>query len=72
MAIKLTVSGYRQRIWVEHADIVDAIEAHDVTRASAAAQAHTHAASVVVLKNIDTVANRDLPQVDADMLLVPR
>ena len=72
MAVTLTVSEYRQRIWDEHAEIVESIDAHDATRAGAAAQAHTDAASVVVLKNIDQFTNRDVAQVDVEVLTAPQ
>ncbi len=72
MAVTLTVSGYRERVWDEHADIVAAIEAHDMIRAGAAAEAHTHAASLVVLKNFDQFITRDVPNPRAEMVVLPQ
>jgi DNA-binding GntR family transcriptional regulator len=50
MAATLTISGYPQHVWEEHAAIVDAIDAHDAGLAGALAAAHTRAASARLME----------------------
>lgn len=53
MAVTLTLDGYRNRVWDEHAAILEAIEAHDSDEAGARAEAHATAALDAVMKNLD-------------------
>lgn len=57
MAITLTLRGYRDRAWDEHAAILKAIEAHNTERAGALAAAHTTAALAAVMKNFRATAD---------------
>jgi DNA-binding GntR family transcriptional regulator len=52
MAVTLTVPGMRARVWDEHASILDAIDAHDTTRAAAEAEAHLQAASAMLVEQL--------------------
>ena len=58
MAATLTPAGYRKRVWDEHAGILKAIEAHDVGKAGALAEAHISAATVFVMKNVDELMRK--------------
>jgi DNA-binding GntR family transcriptional regulator len=62
MAATLKQTGYPQTAWDEHAGIVDAIEAQDVTLAGKRAAAHMSAASV---RMAETFA-RELERMQAD------
>jgi DNA-binding GntR family transcriptional regulator len=57
MTLTLTVDGYRNKVWNEHAAIIDAIDDHDASRAAALAEAHINAASAEVMKNLDSLMN---------------
>lgn len=56
MAVTLTVPTLRERVWDEHASILDAIDAHDAARAAAEAEAHMRAASATLLQRFMTTA----------------
>jgi DNA-binding GntR family transcriptional regulator len=58
MAVTLTLDGYRNRVWDEHAGILEAIETHSREEAGARAEAHTTAALAAVMKNLDAHALR--------------
>lgn len=53
MAVTLTVDGYRNRVWDEHAAILKAIEDHHSEEAGALAEGHATAALAAVMKNFD-------------------
>lgn len=53
MAVTLTFTAYRQRVWEEHAAILEAIEARDPERAGALAGSHIAAASAMVMENLE-------------------
>ena len=52
MAATLSMRGYPEQVWTEHATILDAIEAHDPVLASDRAAAHAEAASQRLLDNL--------------------
>lgn len=52
MAAVLSISGYPQQVWEEHAAIVAAIAAHDKERAAELAIAHVSAASTRLIENL--------------------
>jgi DNA-binding GntR family transcriptional regulator len=53
MAVTLTFTGYRTRVWDEHAAILEAIAEHDAERAGALAESHIAAASTMVMKSLE-------------------
>jgi DNA-binding GntR family transcriptional regulator len=53
MAVTLTFTEHRTRVWDEHAAIVEAIAAHDAERAGALAESHIVAASTMVMKSLE-------------------
>ena len=55
MAATLSISGYRQRVWSEHAAILRAIAAGRPARAQALSIAHTRAARAVLLGKLKQV-----------------
>lgn len=60
MAVTLTVPRLRERVWDEHASILDAIDAHDSTRAAAEAEAHMQAARTTLLDQLATAAEEQV------------
>lgn len=52
MAATLSISGYPQQVWDEHAAILDAIARRQASRASRLAQAHTIAARTKLLASL--------------------
>lgn len=64
MAATLSISGYRQQVWSEHAAILKAIVAGEPEQAQALSIAHTRAARAVLLRKVkefltDQVRARD-------------
>lgn len=59
MAVTLTMPRMRERVWDEHASILDAIDEHDSSRAAAAAASHMHAASAALLEELGTTTTAD-------------
>ena len=55
MAVTLTLPRIRERVWDEHASILDAIEAHDAVRAANQAEAHMQAAAATLLNQLLSV-----------------
>ena len=62
MAVTLTLPRLRERVWDEHASILDAIDAHDSTRAAAEAEAHMKAASSTLLEQMGTALGTALAE----------
>jgi DNA-binding GntR family transcriptional regulator len=60
MAVTLTLPRLRERVWDEHATILDAIDAHDSRRAAAEAEAHMNAASSTLLEQMGTAAAAEI------------
>jgi DNA-binding GntR family transcriptional regulator len=59
MAATLTLPKLRERVWDEHASVLDAIDAHDSARAAAEAEAHMHAASSTLLEQLGAVTSME-------------
>ncbi len=55
MAATLSISGYRQQVWAEHAAVLKAIVAGDPERARLAAVEHTRAARAMLLQRLKQV-----------------
>lgn len=55
MAATLAIAGYPDRVWDEHAAIVEAIEAGDAELAGSRSAAHNTAASVRLIENLGRV-----------------
>jgi len=53
MGATLTMSGYREQVWDEHAAILEAIEQHNPSLAAARASEHTKAASRRLTENLE-------------------
>jgi DNA-binding GntR family transcriptional regulator len=60
MAATLTVPKLRERVWDDHASILDAIDAHDSPRAGAEAEAHMQASSATLLQQLATTAGTEI------------
>jgi DNA-binding GntR family transcriptional regulator len=63
MAVTLTFTGYRKRVWDEHAAILEAIAARDPERAGTLADNHIAAATDMVLKNLGKPESKTIPRV---------
>ena len=63
MAVTLTFTGYRSRVWDEHAAILEAIASRDPERAGALADSHIAAATAMVLENLDKTESEPVPRV---------
>lgn len=62
MAVTLTLPRLRERVWDEHASILDAIDAHDSKRAAAEAEAHMKAASSTLLEQMGTALGTEVSE----------